>query len=225
MLREWVSSDRRGLVRAAFVLALAGPSLAACKVVSIEADRVARERLSAGFEAGRYVDGVWSSQALPHWEKSKAPFSEVIALRARDPIEAARRFAHTPGEGARPVYVVEAEGRVTAVTEGRARKIDIAVETADQAATTLTLQVGPVVSGTALRDSLPFVTFNDFSNQIDFAEVGGALKERALVATGGVSQTLRVGDRVRLIAAMPAAADDATLVATPISLERLSGGT
>lgn len=223
MRREWGSSYRRGLLRAVLVLTLAGPPLAACKVVSIEADQVARERLSASFEASRYVDGIWSSQAEPHWEASKTSLSELLALRARDRA-GARRFAQTPSEGARPVYVIEAEGRVAALAEGRARKIDIAVDVLGGAPTILTVQVGPVVSGTALRDSLPFVTFNDFSNQVDFAEVGAALTGRALSATRGVTQTLKVGDRVRLVAAMPADDDEVALVATPIRIERLGGG-
>ena len=41
------------------------------------------------------------------------------------------------------------------------------------------LQIGPVLRGTALRDSLDFVKFGDFVNQVAFAEVATALNERA----------------------------------------------
>jgi predicted lipoprotein len=41
------------------------------------------------------------------------------------------------------------------------------------------LQIGPVLRGTALRDSLEFVKFGDFVNQVAFAEVATALNERA----------------------------------------------
>ena len=44
------------------------------------------------------------------------------------------------------------------------------------------LQIGPVLRGTALRDSLEFVKFGDFVNQIAFAEVATALNERARLA-------------------------------------------
>jgi predicted lipoprotein len=42
--------------------------------------------------------------------------------------------------------------------------------------------VGPVVFGSAFRDSLPFVSFNDFVNQIDYAQVSRKLNDRAVAA-------------------------------------------
>jgi predicted lipoprotein len=44
------------------------------------------------------------------------------------------------------------------------------------------LQVGPVVFGSALRDSLPFIQFGDFVNQIQFAQVSRALNDDAVAA-------------------------------------------
>ena len=38
----------------------------------------------------------------------------------------------------------------------------------------LQIQIGPVIRGTAIRDVLDFVKFNDFTNQIDFAQFGKA---------------------------------------------------
>ena len=34
------------------------------------------------------------------------------------------------------------------------------------------MQIGPAMRGTAIRDALDFVSFNDFTNQIDFARFG-----------------------------------------------------
>ena len=36
------------------------------------------------------------------------------------------------------------------------------------------MQIGPAMRGTAIRDALDFVSFNDFTNQIDFARFGKA---------------------------------------------------
>ncbi|WP_246694530.1 DUF2291 family protein, partial [Mesorhizobium sp. M2E.F.Ca.ET.209.01.1.1] len=41
------------------------------------------------------------------------------------------------------------------------------------------VQIGPAMRGTALRDSLDFVQFNDFTNQIDFAQFGKAFNAYA----------------------------------------------
>lgn len=218
------SSSKRGLTHFVLALVLALPALSACKVVPIAADRAARERLAAAFEADRYVDAIWATQATPYWDKNKVPLANVAAAIDRDPDQAAERFGHRPGEGAAPVYVVAGEGRVSALSEGRARKIKVLVEPTGGVARTIDLQVGPVVSGTALRDSLPFVTFNDFANQIDFAEVGSALTKRAVSASAPAARDLKVGDRVRFVAALPVGENPETLVATPLSLERLGVG-
>jgi predicted lipoprotein len=42
------------------------------------------------------------------------------------------------------------------------------------------LQIGPVVRGTALRDSTGLVSFNQFSNQLDYADVSKEMNGRAL---------------------------------------------
>ncbi|MFN5995702.1 MAG: DUF2291 family protein [Paracoccaceae bacterium] len=43
-------------------------------------------------------------------------------------------------------------------------------------ATDLTLQLGPVIKGTSLRDVAPFYRFGDFRDQIEFAKLARALK-------------------------------------------------
>ena len=44
------------------------------------------------------------------------------------------------------------------------------------------LQIGPVVRGTALRDATGIVSFNQFSNQLDYADVSKEMNLRALKA-------------------------------------------
>ena len=54
---------------------------------------------------------------------------------------------------------------------------------------------GPVLKGTALRDSLEFVKFGDFVNQVAFAEVATALNERARRSQRFSRSYARVADR------------------------------
>lgn len=42
----------------------------------------------------------------------------------------------------------------------------------------LALQMGPVLRGTALRDALDFIRFDDFVNQLEFARVASELNQR-----------------------------------------------
>ena len=51
----------------------------------------------------------------------------------------------------------------------------------------VSLQVGPVVRGTALRDATGLVSFNQFNNQLDYADVSKEMNARALKsATAGL---------------------------------------
>ena len=45
---------------------------------------------------------------------------------------------------------------------------------------TVALQIGPVVRGTALRDATGAVSFNQFTNQLDYADVAKEMNRRAL---------------------------------------------
>ena len=62
-------------------------------------------------------------------------------------------------------------------TQSRAATIDVDVDGDGKA--DVRVQIGPAIQGTALRDSLDFVNFNDFTNQIDFAQFGKAFNTHA----------------------------------------------
>lgn len=208
-------STRRRLAPS-LLLAVAAISLSACKVVPIAADRAARERLSGAFDAGRYVETVWAAQAQPHWAKAAAPLPELSAKIDQDIAAAGGRQA---GDGSPWTFVTSGEGSVVSVdTTARAGRVVLNVPEAGE----VTVLVGPVVSGSALRDSLPFVAFNDFSNQIAYAEVGGALTRRAVRDARPVAQSLKPGDRVAFTGVFQAAKAGDPVVVTPIQLRRVT---
>lgn len=211
-------SARRLIATASLVLAAL--CLSACKVVPIAADRAARERLSGAFDAGRYVETVWGAQAQPYWTKAAAPFAELSAKIDQDIDAAGGRKA---GDGSPWTFVTQGEGSVvSADTAARAGRVVLAVPRADGRAREVTVLVGPVVSGSALRDSLPFVAFNDFSNQIAYAEVGGALTRRAVRDARPVAESLKPGDRVTFTGVFQAAKAGDAVVLTPIQLRRVT---
>ena len=66
--------------------------------------------------------------------------------------------------------MVKLEGVIIAAdTESRAATIS--VDASGQGKTDAIVQIGPAMRGTAIRDALDFVSFNDFTNQIDFAQL------------------------------------------------------
>jgi predicted lipoprotein len=85
------------------------------------------------------------------------------------------------GEGAAWNFAVRGEGRVVeANLTSRARKAMVDLD--GDGAADLTLQLGPVIKGTSLRDVAPFYRFGDFRDQIEFAKLARALNDRASAA-------------------------------------------
>lgn len=83
------------------------------------------------------------------------------------------------GDGAAWNFAVAGQGKVVAANlTSRARTLDVDVD--GDAKADLTVQLGPVVKGSSLRDFAPALyDFTSFRDQIEFAKLGRALNDRA----------------------------------------------
>jgi predicted lipoprotein len=82
------------------------------------------------------------------------------------------------GEWAAWNFAVKGEGMVVEDNlTSRARKAMVDVDGDGNA--DLTLQLGPVIKGSSLRDVAPFYRFGDFRDQIEFAKLARALNDKA----------------------------------------------
>jgi predicted lipoprotein len=86
---------------------------------------------------------------------------------------------------------------VAAETELSAGTADIDVDGDGKA--DVQIQIGPVIRGTAIRDTLPFISFTNYTNQIDFAQLANALNDRAFdAALKDVDRPKLMGQKVEL---------------------------
>jgi len=198
---------------AALALAMAG-ALSGCKVLTIDEDRALRARLGGDFDAPRYVDAIWASKVLPAIDAEARPLPMVVSAVDRGLDQAGASLGRRVGDGSAWTFVVKGEGVVTKVDTATPRgSVDVALP--DRV---VRIQTGPVVSETAIRDALPFVTFNDFSDQLAFAEVGRALTAKALTNVRPALGQLQPGRHIRFVgvANIRDAADP--LVVTPVAI-------
>src|SRR5690606_15802269 len=99
-------------------------------------------------------------------------------------------------------FVVTGTGTVTAKnTKSRAGTLDVTLDGAAPP-TQVEVQIGPIIRGNAIRDSLPFVSFNDFTNQLEFADAGKALTALALKAIEAEAASITEGQKVTFVGAM-----------------------
>ncbi|PZM15101.1 DUF2291 family protein [Rhizobium tubonense] len=158
---------------------LAAAVLPGCKIVKTPtAEEKAAETAKTAFNPADKVEAIWQSQAVPSIEKRAGDFKQVLSLIAADPDDAGAKFGHREKEGNAPwTYVVKFNGEIVAAdTQSRAATIDVDIDGDGKA--DAKVQIGPALRGTALRDSLDFVNFNAFKNQIEWAQFGKAFNEK-----------------------------------------------
>lgn len=192
-----------GLLTAAIVVvALA---LAGLGITVVPDSEVANTDLAGNptFEAKQYVDSLWASRVVPLVRDKAADAATVLAAMAQDVDAAGQKYGHRPRAGDGPWnLIVRGEGQIkTADTALRHATLTVDVGGHD-----VVLQLGPVIFGTTLRDSLPFVSFEQVVNQIQFAQVSRELNDRATaMARAGLDVSkLTVGSKVSFAGAMSA---------------------
>jgi predicted lipoprotein len=144
----------------------------------IDAEKEAPEGPAAVSPAA-YVDSIWAAKLVPAVLNAAVDARTLMDALAASPEDAQVRYGHREANG--PMYfIVKGAGVVTSV-DARSRNGLAFVDLApfDRRAD-LSIQIGPVLRGTSLRDATGIVRFTDFVNQLQFADVGNELNDRVL---------------------------------------------
>ena len=174
----------------------------------------------SAFDAPSWVTQVWSPKVLPHFDKDAVDLGKVLDALQRSLDEAGKQYGRRADtEGSPWNFTIRGAGRVVSVnTESRAGTAVVAVDTA-AGPQEVTLQLGPVVRGTAVRDSLPFFSFGTVTNQIEFAQAARALNDRAQVDVRPSIPAVKPGARVEFVGAMNVRPGETERLVTPVSLK------
>ena len=96
---------------------------------------------------------------------------EIDATAAND------QYGKSPGAGSAYSFAVTGTG-VAGAVDGVAVPITVDGVSGDHE---VVLQVGPAITGTALRDASGLITFGDFVNQLEYQNVANELNNRVKV--------------------------------------------
>jgi predicted lipoprotein len=153
-------------------------------------------------------------KAVAALEKEAQPLPQLVTAIREDLDAAGEQFGHH--EGTSPYsFATSGEG-----VAGKVKRGLMPVRVAGvPKSTTVSLQVGPAINGTAIRDAAGFISFNQFVNQVDFADAATALNTqvKAKVLKGIDPQSLN-GKRVSFIGAFTALGSTVVTI-TPTKLE------
>lgn len=160
-------------------LAIVAFSLALGACVPWTVRPIDEEKTSSTINPKAYVDSIWESKLLPEVMNSAIDLRTLLDVLAASPEDAQAKYGHHEANGS-VYFIVKGEGIVTSVdTRSRSGLAMVDVAPFDQRPD-LSIQIGPVLRGTSLRDATGIVRFTDFVNQLQFADVGNELNERVL---------------------------------------------
>jgi predicted lipoprotein len=166
----------------------------------------------------KYVASIWTSKVLPTVKKSAVDLPTLLADLQKDRAAASKRYGHYSVLNSPPAFLAKGSGRVVSVdTLSLISKIRVALGggTGDL----VSIQIGPIISGTDVRDALPFVNFNQFVNQVQFGEVAIAFNSKVReTALAKLNPAKLKGKHVRFTGAFTYSSAKNVLI-TPITLE------
>jgi predicted lipoprotein len=168
--------------------------------------RPLRSASTGPFDAGAYVASIWD-------RARQEVINRAVDVNAAVPVS---------GDAAPKVRAVSVAGTILAVdTSSRVGVVTVDAAPADGRADA-SVQIGPVIRGSALRDVLSFVQFTDVPNQIAFAAVASELNDRVLeTVLSGLDVASLTGKRVMVVGAAPVTArgDGALPLIVPVLFE------
>jgi predicted lipoprotein len=205
----------------AIILLLMPLLLASCKLWTIrpiESKGQSPVASSQQFNADAFVDSIWQSKVVPTMLEKAADLTAVLNALEAD-VEAAKKQYSSGDAGGAAHFIVKGEGRVSRVNaSSQNRTVSLSLPNY-QGKIEIAIQVGPVFRGTALRDAVGFIQFNQFVNQLQFADVGNKLNDRVVTSVvKDFDLTTAQGKQVSFSGAFTFS-DRNKIVVTPVQLK------
>jgi predicted lipoprotein len=163
-------------MKGALLAAVVAAALPGCKIIKTPtAEEKAAAAAKTAFDPNAKVEAIWQSEAVPYFEKRAGDLKDVTQLSASSPDAAGEKYGNPRKQSSSPwTYAVKITGKVVAAdTASRAATLDVDADGDGKA--DAKVQIGPALRGTALRDTLEFVNFNEFKNQIEWARPRGKI--------------------------------------------------
>lgn len=152
------------------------------------------------FDAKAFVEAMWDSELVPYAREHAVDLTMLIHELAGDEAKASAEYGKRQvAEGAPFNFVAKSEAFVLSVdTVSRVGTVELDLN--GDTVMDAVLQIGPVFKGTSIRDALPFIKFDQFVNQLDFALLSSELNIRVRDSVlAGFDFSSGVGERLSFI--------------------------
>jgi len=136
------------------------------------------ELIKKGFDPKLYVDKIWESKIIPTIKNDSEKLTLILDELFSNKEIAEEKYGHRSGTGSYS-FMVKGEAKVISLNDS-SRVGTLLIKLNKQYDSEILLTIGPVIKKDSIRDSVKFIKFNDFVNQLDFADVSRIIKTRVL---------------------------------------------
>lgn len=200
-------------IRPLFVASLLAASLSGCKLVKTDhgagpgADPIAE-----------LVETTFDAKLVPALTE-KAVDLATLRNSIKNDLDKAGQSQGVRVGGAGGGWNFAVKGSATVVDENRASKAATAdIDLDGDGTADATLQLGPVVKGTALRDTTALYDFSTFRDQIEYAKLGRALNDKAVSKLPSADVPLK-GKKISFLGAVVIRSASEKPLVVPVSIE------
>ena len=136
------------------------------------------ELVKKGFDAKAYVENIWKSKIIPTISQDAQDITFILDELFKNKEVTEEKYGDRSGTGSYS-FMIKGKGEVTSLnTASRVGTLSIKLE--KQYDSEIFITLGPVIKKDSIRDAVKFIQFNDFVNQLDFADVSRIIKTRVL---------------------------------------------
>lgn len=211
------------------VLGFVSLLLFACTIVPDEEGNIDGEKgkkldiyfVDDTFKPDEFVDEIWDAKVVPYFKQKCLPIGDILPAWGKDQEAAGKQFGYREkAEGSPWNFLAEGSGVIVAVnTASRASTVEVDLDPPDGHAD-FSLQIGPVIKDSGVRDSLDFISYTDFTNQLEFARLSNAFNKKINTAVlSDLDRENLMGKRISFHGVFTQLQDSDLVRITPIVLE------
>ena len=136
------------------------------------------ELIKKGFDPVSYVDKIWDSKILPTIRNDSQEITFILDELFTNKEITEEKYGYRSGTGSYS-FMVKGTGKVASLNT-KSRVGTLSIELSKKFDSEIFITIGPVIKKDSVRDAVKFIKFNDFVNQLDFADVSRIIKTRVL---------------------------------------------
>lgn len=172
------------------------------------------------FDATQNVASIWESNALPELTQRAVELGTFLTEAKGDLNSLAATYGkYSMGTSGELSYVVKGTGTVSEVNqEKKAGYMTVTID-GYSGPEIIRLQIGTVFKGSAVRDSLSFIKYEDYQNQVEWADVSKSIHTLLQESVLNVADPATLsGKKIEFVGCFTVSSNDELLI-TPVTLK------